>query len=456
MQQAVDAAQVHERAVVGDVLDDALNTAPRRASREAVRARRPRSSRTARADTPRCSACVELMTLNSIVLPRRAWCLDGRRSTASGEEGADALRHGEAPFTSGDDALISRRLERLLEIHPCREPLAFSRDGASRRSRPRGLDRHADEITGLTESARRRRGILERDEALGLEARIYDDEVWSMRTTSAVMTSPMRFLARQAFSTRASTDSGAGADLEKDLETAGETRHGLSLKSLISASCYQRAVGCKKESNEATCAPPSACFYRLLSSRYILSTWSTTSSPSCSRNETPRPPPLERRHLAGGVSLSRSSEHWKGREISMFPCLSTAYPAWHGLPTGQRTLSAPVGKTTVTCRSFGTRRGLAERRAEQATRLDGRYRGLQMHDTTDSSRVYPYILLLRYIRLSRIRPGDFGSAPEGTSAMPPICKAPRFQIVEIDRLPHAGTVPLPRRCPSMAITECYS
>ncbi len=47
---------------------------------------------------------------------------------------------------------------------------------------------------------------------------------WSMRTTSAVMTSPTRISLRVRLSSnRASNDSGAGADLETALETAGET-----------------------------------------------------------------------------------------------------------------------------------------------------------------------------------------------------------------------------------------
>ena len=59
VQQAVDAAQVDERAVIGDVLDDALDDrAFRTASTAASRAPRPGSPRARRGATPRrCCAC---------------------------------------------------------------------------------------------------------------------------------------------------------------------------------------------------------------------------------------------------------------------------------------------------------------------------------------------------------------------------------------------------------------
>jgi hypothetical protein len=59
VQQAVDAAEIHERAVVGDVLDDALDhRALGQRSTAAARARRPRSPRAPRGATrPRYSAC---------------------------------------------------------------------------------------------------------------------------------------------------------------------------------------------------------------------------------------------------------------------------------------------------------------------------------------------------------------------------------------------------------------
>jgi hypothetical protein len=85
VQQAVDAAEVDERAVVGDVLDDALDGAP--SCSEASRCSRSApavSSSTARRDTTTLLRLrSSLMTLNSISLPSYGVVsFTGRRSTS--------------------------------------------------------------------------------------------------------------------------------------------------------------------------------------------------------------------------------------------------------------------------------------------------------------------------------------------------------------------------------------
>src|SRR4051812_10804597 len=125
VQQAVDAAEIDERAVVGDVLDDALDRRAfleRREQRLALGTGRLLEHRAARDDHV-VPLAVELddLEVHLLAFVRRRILHRTQVDERAGKEGTDALGHdGEAALhLAGDDALhLLAVLERLLELQP--------------------------------------------------------------------------------------------------------------------------------------------------------------------------------------------------------------------------------------------------------------------------------------------------------------------------------------------------
>ena len=187
VQQAVDAAQVDERAVVGDVLDDALDHgAFGQGLQQRLRALRPwLASSTARRDTTTLLRLrSSLMTLNSILAFERRRVLDRADiHQRTRQEGADAVDHdGQAALDlAADHARDERRLfpgpfpgpSRRRGAWPCRATGVVSPKPSSS-----DFDGDLDEIADLDfEFAAIVAEFFDGDEAFGLQSGVDDDEI---------------------------------------------------------------------------------------------------------------------------------------------------------------------------------------------------------------------------------------------------------------------------------------
>src|SRR5713101_7106264 len=186
VQQAVDSAEIDERAVVGDVLDNALDDgALLEVCQEllALRALRSFQHRAPRDDDV-VPLAVELddLELHLLALVGQG-VLDGADvDERPGKEGADAVGHdGEAALhLARDDPLHERAgFERLFQIEPGREALRLvARQARFAVTVLERFDGDAREITGLDlDLALVVLEFLDRDEGFGLEAGVDDDVV---------------------------------------------------------------------------------------------------------------------------------------------------------------------------------------------------------------------------------------------------------------------------------------
>ena len=186
VQQAVDAAQVDERAVVGDVLDDALDDRAflqRRQELLALLAEARFEHGAARHDDV-VALAVELddLELERLVLVRRGVLDRTDVDERAGQERADAVdHHGEAALhlagdEAGDDGAL---LHRGFEVVPGLEALGLvARELGLAVAVFEALDRDGDEIAGLDlDLALVVLEFLDRDEAFGLESGVDDDDV---------------------------------------------------------------------------------------------------------------------------------------------------------------------------------------------------------------------------------------------------------------------------------------
>ncbi len=186
MQQAVDAAEVDERAVVGDVLDGALDDGAFLEVLQQLRALFAHvglDHRTA-GDHDVVALAIQLddLELEGLALVRRG-VLDGTRvDQRTRQERADAVGHDRqaALHLAGDGAADQFAvLERFLEVHPGGQALGLvaRQDGVAVAVLER-LDRHRHEVAGLdVEFPGVVLEFLEGDVGLGLEAGVDDDEV---------------------------------------------------------------------------------------------------------------------------------------------------------------------------------------------------------------------------------------------------------------------------------------
>ncbi len=186
VQQAVDAAEIDERAVVGDVLDDALDGRAFLQRRQELLAllAEARLEHGAARDDDVVALAVELddLELERLVLERRRVLDRTDVDERSGEERANAVdHHGEAALhLAGDEAGDDRALlHRGLEVVPGLEALRLvARELGLAVAVLEALDGDGDEIAGLDlDLALVVLEFLDRDEALGLEARVDDDDV---------------------------------------------------------------------------------------------------------------------------------------------------------------------------------------------------------------------------------------------------------------------------------------
>ena len=186
MQQAVDAAQIHERAVIGDVLDDALD------HRAFLQVREQRLALRALAGLEHGAArhhhvvalAVELddLELHRLVFVRRGVLHRPDVDQRTGQEGADAVhRDGEpaldlAVDDAGHDVAL---LQRFFQIEPGGKALRLvAREPRLAVAVFERFDRDLDEVAGLgLDLAAIVAEFFERDVAFGLEAGIDDDVV---------------------------------------------------------------------------------------------------------------------------------------------------------------------------------------------------------------------------------------------------------------------------------------
>ena len=225
MQQAVDAAQIDERAVIGDVLDHAvehlafLDSAPIRSVRSSARV----SSSTARRDTtmlPRRRSILRIW--NGWGWPisgptsrtgRMSTWLPGRKATAPREVDREAALH--AAEDHADDAfLIGERLledaSRLPRGAPSRATGRLRRPCspcARRRRRPCRLRLTSGGAAAVGE-------FLEGNAAFGLQADIDDDEIVVDRMTRPLTTVPSKLDEPPSDSSRSAANSALAASFE--------------------------------------------------------------------------------------------------------------------------------------------------------------------------------------------------------------------------------------------------
>jgi hypothetical protein len=186
MQQAVNATEVHERAVIGDVLDDALDGGAflkRREQRFALGAGGLLQHRAAGNDDV-IALAIELddLELHLLAFVRSGVLHRTQIDERAGEECADALgHHGEAALhLAGDDALhLLAVLERFLELEPGGHALRLvARKPRRAETIFQRFDRDGDEVAGLHFHLP---GVIaefvDRDDALGLEPRVHHDPV---------------------------------------------------------------------------------------------------------------------------------------------------------------------------------------------------------------------------------------------------------------------------------------
>src|SRR5581483_1179436 len=186
MQQAVDAAEIDKRTIVGQVLDHALDHLTFLEvgeQRLAFRGNFLLDHRAARDDDVRALAVdlddfeFELFAFEITRVAYRTY-VDER----TGEEGAHAIdSNGVAAFDftghdAGDDGLI---LERLLEILPRFDAAGFlAREQGFAGAVLDGLHDHFDAVAHLyVETPLRILELDRRDDAFGLQARIDDDDI---------------------------------------------------------------------------------------------------------------------------------------------------------------------------------------------------------------------------------------------------------------------------------------
>src|SRR6266705_2741307 len=209
MQQAVDAAQIDERAVVGDVLDDALDDGAFlqvREQRLALGALRGFQHRAPRDDDV-VPLAVELddLELHLLALVGQGVLHGGDIHERPGEESPDSVGHdGEAAFyLAGDHAFHQRAgFERFFQIEPGREALGLvARQARLSVAVLKRFDRDAGEIAGLDlEFALVVLEFLEGDEGFGLEAGVDDDVIHVHADDfSGDHFARAHFLAREAF-----------------------------------------------------------------------------------------------------------------------------------------------------------------------------------------------------------------------------------------------------------------
>src|SRR6266568_905593 len=209
MQQAVDAAQIDERAVVGDVLDDALDDGAFlqvREQRLALGALRGFQHRAPRDDDV-VPLAVELddLELHLLALVGQGVLHGADIHERPGEESPDSVGHdGEAAFyLAGDHAFHQRAgFERFFQIEPGREALGLvARQARLSVAVLNRFDRDAGEIAGLDlDFALVVLEFLEGDEGFGLEAGVDDDVVHVHADDfSGDHFARAHFLAREAF-----------------------------------------------------------------------------------------------------------------------------------------------------------------------------------------------------------------------------------------------------------------
>ncbi len=186
MEQAVDSAQVDERAVVRDVLDDALDHCAFLQRRQELLALLAEAcfEHGATRDHDIVALAIELddLELERLVFVGRG-VLDGADvDERSRQERADAVHHHREPAldlagdeTRDDGALLHRGFE----VVPCLEALGLvARQLGLAIPIFETLDRHGDEIAGLDlDLAFVVLEFLDRNEAFGLEARVDDHDV---------------------------------------------------------------------------------------------------------------------------------------------------------------------------------------------------------------------------------------------------------------------------------------
>src|SRR5262245_5682771 len=181
MQQAVDAAEIHERAVIGDVLDDALDDRTLLQGRQQGLAlgTLARFQHRAARNHHVVALAVELddLELHLLVLVRRSVLHRTDIDQRAGQEGAYAVdRHREtALHLAVDDTGHHRPLfQRLLQIEPRREPLGLlAREARLAMAVFDGLDRDLDEFAGFgLDLAAVVSEFVQRDVAFGLEPRV--------------------------------------------------------------------------------------------------------------------------------------------------------------------------------------------------------------------------------------------------------------------------------------------
>src|SRR6266699_5785259 len=209
VQQAVDSAQVDERAVVGDVLDDALDDGALMQVREqrlALGALRGFQHRAARHDDVfPFPVKLDNLELHLLALVGQG-VLDGADvHERPGQESSNSVGHnGEAAFyLAGDHAFHQRAgFERLLQVEPGREALRLvARQARLAVAVLERLDRDAGEVAGLDlDFALVVFELFQGDKGFGLEARV-DDDVVHVDTDDfgGDHFAGAHFLARQAF-----------------------------------------------------------------------------------------------------------------------------------------------------------------------------------------------------------------------------------------------------------------
>src|SRR5262245_7733747 len=186
VQQPVYAAKLDERAVVSDVLDDALDDRAFGQRREELLAlfAEARFEHGTAGDDDVVALAIELddLELERLVFERRGVLDRTDVDERAGQERADAIdHHGQAALDlarhlAGDDGAL---LHRALEVVPGFQALRLvARELGLAVAILEAFDRHGDEVAGLDfDFTAIVLEFLDRDEAFGLEAGVDDDDV---------------------------------------------------------------------------------------------------------------------------------------------------------------------------------------------------------------------------------------------------------------------------------------
>ena len=222
VQQAVDAAQVDERAVVGDVLDDALDHRAFLQGLEqllALLALRRFEHRAARHhDVVALAVELDDLEFELLAFVRRGVLDRTHIDQRARQEGADAVDHdGQAALDlAGDQPLHQRALFQRLFQRRATRPGAwpFARQPGFAVAVFQRLDRDRDEIAGLALRPSPRSFLNS-----SMEMKLSDfspalttTKFWSTRTTSAVITSPARISWRDRLSSNSAAKLSCGID----------------------------------------------------------------------------------------------------------------------------------------------------------------------------------------------------------------------------------------------------